>query len=271
MSWSTDEVKTKPICNIPIAYYDFGRDWLHTSVPLIQFLKTECTFRSARPTRGRPYTSLGVYWICALEKMVEDSVVCSAYSFFTEPEEYEFQAEVHTPTEVSKEHNKLAQQICRAYGANRKYPRPASLHLVNYQPDGPIAKACMDKCDGFESYFGKSLNEANSKKCRALRLPVCEFAEKHGAAKPKNPVLAINQVVDIVLRYLNNGQNWSEALSVMGKHCSSPHELFGEYKEIVYLSPDADDPLLSMSDGCVYVIGGLVDEHMMRASFCHSN
>ncbi|KAF7254993.1 hypothetical protein EG68_08137 [Paragonimus skrjabini miyazakii] len=166
-----------------------------------------------------------------------------------------------------KEHNKLAQQICRAYGANRKYPSPVSLHLVNYQSDGPIAKACMDKCDGFEDYCmgkhcssphelfgeykeivylspdaddpllsvsedcvyvigglvdehlmrGKSLNEANSKKCRALRLPVCEFAEKHGAAKQKNPVLAINQVVDIVLRYLNNGQNWSEALSVVPK------------------------------------------------------
>ncbi|KAA3672044.1 tRNA (guanine9-N1)-methyltransferase, partial [Paragonimus westermani] len=121
----------------------------------------------------------------------------------------------YEPCMTPKEHNKLAQQICRAYGANRKYPRPASLHLVNYQPDGPIAKACMGKCDGFEGYCGKSLNEANSKKCRALRLPVCEFAEKHGAAKPKNPVLAINQVVDIVLRYLNNGQNWSEALSVV--------------------------------------------------------
>ncbi|KAF8568454.1 hypothetical protein P879_09266 [Paragonimus westermani] len=171
----------------------------------------------------------------------------------------------YEPCMTPKEHNKLAQQICRAYGANRKYPRPASLHLVNYQPNGPIAKACMKKCDGFEGYCmgkhcsspqelfgnykevvylspdaddpllsvsegcvyvigglvdehvmkGKSLNEANSKKCRALRLPVCEFAEKHGATKPKNPVLAINQVVDIVLRYLNNGQNWSEALSVV--------------------------------------------------------
>ncbi len=35
-------------------------------------------------------------------------------------------------------------------------------------------------------------------------------------------------------------------------------------KQVVYLTPDADAPLLDLSPDNVYVIGGLVDEHIIK-------
>ncbi|KER25857.1 tRNA (guanine-N(1)-)-methyltransferase [Opisthorchis viverrini] len=100
-----------------------------------------------------------------------------------------------------KECNKFAQQLCRAYGANRKHNNPVSLHLVNFLSSGQIAAACKRKCDGFEHY-------------------------------------------------------------VIGKHSDLPRSVFD--KNVIYLSPDAPEPLLDISDDCAYVIGCLIDEHLMK-------
>ncbi|CAH8528782.1 unnamed protein product [Dicrocoelium dendriticum] len=102
-----------------------------------------------------------------------------------------------------KECNKLSQQVCRAYGANRRHACPVSLHLVNFSPSGVLANICRAKCDGFDKYQ-------------------------------------------------------------LGRHTEPAGKVFGDYKEIIYLSPDAQDPLLSLSEDTVYVIGGMVDEHLMK-------
>ncbi|VDK35368.1 unnamed protein product [Taenia asiatica] len=52
----------------------------------------------------------------------------------------------------AKEHSKFAQQLCRIYGANKKAVIPFSLHLVNFDPVGPLAMCCRKKCSGFDAY-----------------------------------------------------------------------------------------------------------------------
>ncbi|KAA0198593.1 tRNA methyltransferase 10 B [Fasciolopsis buskii] len=59
-----------------------------------------------------------------------------------------------------KECSKFAQQVCRAYGANRASKTPLSLHLTNFNPSGPLASACRAQCVGFESYV-VSVDEPN--------------------------------------------------------------------------------------------------------------
>ncbi|CAL8070252.1 unnamed protein product [Calicophoron daubneyi] len=47
-------------------------------------------------------------------------------------------------------------------------------------------------------------------------------------------------------------------------HNTSALEAFGSEKDIVYLSPDAEQPLLSVDKSVVYVVGCLVDEHLLK-------
>ncbi|VDD77388.1 unnamed protein product [Mesocestoides corti] len=52
----------------------------------------------------------------------------------------------------AKEQSKFAQQLCRAYGANKKATTSLSLHLVNYDSSGLLAECCRKKCSGFLNY-----------------------------------------------------------------------------------------------------------------------
>ncbi|CAH8521860.1 unnamed protein product [Heterobilharzia americana] len=103
----------------------------------------------------------------------------------------------------TKECNKFAQQLCRLYGANKKAPRPLSLHLVNLSQSGPLFHACQSKCDGFSNYK-------------------------------------------------------------IGFHSETASSVTPDGMELVYLSPDAEEPLLSLSKNCVYILGCLVDEHLLK-------
>ncbi|VDM31711.1 unnamed protein product [Hydatigera taeniaeformis] len=51
-----------------------------------------------------------------------------------------------------QERSKFAQQLCRIYGVNKKATNPFSLHLVNFNTEGPLAKCCRKKCSGFDNY-----------------------------------------------------------------------------------------------------------------------
>nr|AAW25181.2 SJCHGC04264 protein [Schistosoma japonicum] len=50
----------------------------------------------------------------------------------------------------------------------------------------------------------------------------------------------------------------------IGLYSAPASSITPENIEIVYLSPDAKEPLLSISENCAYVIGCLVDEHILK-------
>ncbi|XP_033116640.1 tRNA methyltransferase 10 homolog B-like isoform X2 [Anneissia japonica] len=53
----------------------------------------------------------------------------------------------------SKEISKLAQQLGRVYGANKKAEKPMHLILAGLELDSDIHKACVQKNDGFNNYL----------------------------------------------------------------------------------------------------------------------
>uniref|UniRef100_A0A094ZIH7 tRNA (guanine(9)-N(1))-methyltransferase n=1 Tax=Schistosoma haematobium TaxID=6185 RepID=A0A094ZIH7_SCHHA len=50
----------------------------------------------------------------------------------------------------------------------------------------------------------------------------------------------------------------------IGLYSETPSSITPENIEIVYLSPDAKEPLISISENCAYVLGCLVDEHILK-------
>ncbi|BHF61001.1 tRNA (guanine(9)-N(1))-methyltransferase activity [Sparganum proliferum] len=103
-----------------------------------------------------------------------------------------------------KERSKFAQQLCRAYGANKSSPEPFSLHLTNFSMESALGICCRQKCSGFENYK-------------------------------------------------------------IGFHAVSPAIQFPTSK-LVYLSPEAQSPLLDLEPDTIYVIGGLVDENVRKGT-----
>ncbi|KAK4469526.1 hypothetical protein MN116_007069 [Schistosoma mekongi] len=59
---------------------------------------------------------------------------------------------------------------------------------------------------------GRSQQEAETKGCRAVRLPIQEFCYQNTTGSKSSPVLAINHVIDILLAYRENGGDWKAAL-----------------------------------------------------------
>lgn len=49
----------------------------------------------------------------------------------------------------------------------------------------------------------------------------------------------------------------------IGFHAESPTEVFKDQK-IIYLSPDASNPLIEVEKDVVYVVGGLIDESIEK-------
>nr|CAH8839604.1 unnamed protein product [Trichobilharzia regenti] len=59
---------------------------------------------------------------------------------------------------------------------------------------------------------GRSLQEAELQRCRAVRLPIQEFCDQDTSGRKSSPVLAINHVIDIMLAYIANGGDWKAAI-----------------------------------------------------------
>ena len=58
-----------------------------------------------------------------------------------------------------KECGKLAQQLCRLYGANRRSSKPAHIYFTGLSKDGDLYKECVRKNSGFEGYMVDILEE----------------------------------------------------------------------------------------------------------------
>ena len=102
----------------------------------------------------------------------------------------------------AKEVCKLATQIGRSYGVNKKMGQPFELYLCRMSKDGAILQECQRQLMGFDSF------------------PIVQ-SEKH------------------------------------------PCELF-DCSKLVYLTPDAKDDLLTLEQDRIFIIGGLVDEHINK-------
>ncbi len=56
----------------------------------------------------------------------------------------------------------------------------------------------------------------------------------------------------------------------MGKHTDSFEDVFGEEtSKLIYLSPDAPEPLHTIEEDKIYVIGGIADTHIIKVSPLH--
>ncbi|KAJ8390308.1 hypothetical protein AAFF_G00108770 [Aldrovandia affinis] len=113
-----------------------------------------------------------------------------------------------------KEISRLACQIRRLYGSNRKAVRPFHLVLTDMREDSLLYQECLRMNDGFLGYVKMSYLKARVSGVRTARLPIDEFMVKKN--NPKNfhsKILAINQVFDILLMFCDTG-SWTQALGV---------------------------------------------------------
>lgn len=51
-----------------------------------------------------------------------------------------------------QEKSKLAQQLCRLYGVNKKADTPAHVYFAGFDKNGELYQECIRKIDGFEKY-----------------------------------------------------------------------------------------------------------------------
>lgn len=105
-------------------------------------------------------------------------------------------------TMTSKEKSKLAQQLCRLYGVNKKADMPAHVYFAGFDKNGELYQECIQKIDGFEKY-----------QVEMTEVPVLELFDSN---------------------------------------------------DIIYLTPDATDMLEDLDKDKVYVIGGIVDESIIK-------
>ncbi|KAG9345517.1 hypothetical protein JZ751_008661 [Albula glossodonta] len=122
-----------------------------------------------------------------------------------------------------KEISRLASQIRRLYGSNRKAARPFHLVLTDMQEDGLLFQESLETVDTDKVYIlGGLVDESVQKKISYLkarangvctaRLPIDEYMVKKSNQKNfHSKILAINQVFDILLLFCDTG-SWAQAL-----------------------------------------------------------
>uniref|UniRef100_A0A673BWN9 tRNA (guanine(9)-N(1))-methyltransferase n=1 Tax=Sphaeramia orbicularis TaxID=375764 RepID=A0A673BWN9_9TELE len=141
-----------------------------------------------------------------------------------------------TDSMSSKEVSRLAGQLRRLYGSNRKATQPFHLFLTNLREDSCLYKECIRMNSGFLRYMVSTLETVDSDKVYILgglvdesvqkrlslsratelsvhtaRLPIDEYmVKKHNPKNFHSKILAINQVFDILLTFCHTG-SWTEA------------------------------------------------------------
>ncbi|XP_036852496.1 tRNA methyltransferase 10 homolog B isoform X2 [Manis javanica] len=142
-----------------------------------------------------------------------------------------------------KELSRLAGQIRRLYGSNKKADRPFWICLTGFTADSPLYEECLRMNDGFSSYlllkmliqtkftslvdlwmkaFRRKILDCDLQKVtfqkarehslKTARLPIQEYMVRcQNGRNYHSEILAINQVFDILSTYFET-QNWPEAL-----------------------------------------------------------
>ncbi|XP_072698103.1 tRNA methyltransferase 10 homolog B isoform X3 [Canis lupus baileyi] len=111
-----------------------------------------------------------------------------------------------------KELSRLAGQIRRLYGSNKKADRPFWIYLTGFTTDSSLYEECLRMNDGFSSYLKVTFQKAQEHSVKTARLPIQEYMVRCQNGKNyHSEILAINQVFDILSTYFET-QNWPEAL-----------------------------------------------------------
>ncbi|XP_013368636.1 PREDICTED: tRNA methyltransferase 10 homolog B isoform X2 [Chinchilla lanigera] len=111
-----------------------------------------------------------------------------------------------------KEMSRLAGQIRRLYGSNKKADRPFWICLTGFTTDSPLYEECLRMNDGFSSYLKVTFQKAQEHSVKTARLPIQEYMVRRQNGKNyHSEILAINQVFDVLSTYFHT-QNWPEAL-----------------------------------------------------------
>ncbi|XP_027472697.1 tRNA methyltransferase 10 homolog B isoform X2 [Zalophus californianus] len=111
-----------------------------------------------------------------------------------------------------KELSRLAGQIRRLYGSNKKANRPFWIYLTGFTTDSPLYEECLRMNDGFSSYLKVTFQKAREHSVNTARLPIQKYMVRCQNEKNyHSEILAINQVFDILSTYFET-QNWPEAL-----------------------------------------------------------
>ncbi|EMP27427.1 RNA (guanine-9-)-methyltransferase domain-containing protein 3, partial [Chelonia mydas] len=111
-----------------------------------------------------------------------------------------------------KEISRLAAQIRRLYGSNKKAGKPFWICLTGFVAGSPISEECFRMNDGFSNYLKLTLQKAQEHSLQTARLPIAEYMVRNTNAKNyHSETLAINQVFDALSTYYET-QSWPEAL-----------------------------------------------------------
>ncbi|CAO2580645.1 tRNA methyltransferase 10 homolog B [Lemmus lemmus] len=144
-----------------------------------------------------------------------------------------------------KELSRLAAQIRRLYGSNKKASRPFWICLTGFSTDSPLYEECLRMNDGFSTYLldvteedcfslfpleslvyltpdseqdkkfdlqKVTFQKAREHSVKTARLPIQEYMVRRQNEKNyHSDILAINQVFDILSTYFET-HSWPEAL-----------------------------------------------------------
>ncbi|XP_019650463.1 tRNA methyltransferase 10 homolog B isoform X4 [Ailuropoda melanoleuca] len=93
-----------------------------------------------------------------------------------------------------KELSRLAGQIRRLYGSNKKADRPFWISLTGFTTDSPLYEECLRMNDGFSSYLKVTFQKAREHSVKTARLPIQEYMVRCQNGKNyHSEILAINQ------------------------------------------------------------------------------
>ncbi|PIK42296.1 hypothetical protein BSL78_20857 [Apostichopus japonicus] len=135
-----------------------------------------------------------------------------------------------------KEIDRLAGQLRRLYGSNRRSPKPLHVTLTNLEPGSLVYQACERKNDGFRNYKVHMTSESHldmfplerityltpdsetelyftngqSVGTNDCQTPISEYLQ-HAGTGSYNKILSINQIFDILLNFYLDG-DWTSAL-----------------------------------------------------------
>ncbi|XP_008706068.1 tRNA methyltransferase 10 homolog B isoform X2 [Ursus maritimus] len=225
---------------------DTGEDSISESFQLLQ-IDVECEHREGEtpPTGGAVWSSKNVqrkqrHWekIVAAKKSkrkqekerrkanrVENSGICPQHSkrFLRSLTKERLLEAKHSGPRLcidlsmthhmsKKELSRLAGQIRRLYGSNKKADRPFWIYLTGFTTDSPLYEECLRMNDGFSSYLKVTFQKAREHSVKTARLPIQEYMVRCQNGKNyHSEILAINQVFDILATYFET-QSWPEAL-----------------------------------------------------------
>ncbi|KAF7241151.1 hypothetical protein EYD10_12243 [Varanus komodoensis] len=166
---------------------------------------------------------------------------------------------------TKKEIGRLAAQIRRLYGSNKKAQNPFWIYLTGFVKNSPIYDACLRMNDGFASYLeiAEKLNEFFSSVFTAEDTGQIARSEVMFSRREPEELRQIVMTEDEIIDLMDNLKVEGYSGQQMDVTPESYLDLF-PLKTIVYLTPDSENALEEVDPQKVHILGGLVDESIQK-------